>query len=247
MVKKVDKSHRQNVKQEVNVKVHVSDHHKKPRRRKAVKKHGGSGEGHSQGGYPQTHAFTPVYIQSGEAPHLQQQDNPLLAAIKGIHAQIDSIKNERIAPVATLGHRDYMEYFNGVNPLAKSLPPSKTPVRSDILTGENPLKIHHRQHTDHIPSPTPLTENKAKYVGHGYLNDGHGITAFEGHRPESQSRERSPSVEVLATPNRADFVHRHVNSQPRETSQRRPSEIPVPKKRIYFTKDDGRKGWRYET
>ena len=66
MVKKI--VNKQNVKQSVNVKVHIGDKYKKKRNKKRVRR-GGSGGGSSSS--PNLIPFTPVYIQSGNAPHLE--------------------------------------------------------------------------------------------------------------------------------------------------------------------------------
>ena len=67
MVKKI--VNKQNVKQSVNVKVHIGDKYKKKRNKKRVRR-GGSGGGGSSSS-PNLIPFTPVYIQSGNAPHLE--------------------------------------------------------------------------------------------------------------------------------------------------------------------------------
>jgi len=67
MVKKI--VNKQNVKQSVNVKVHIGDKYKKKRNKKRVRR-GGSGGGASSSS-PNLIPFTPVYIQSGNAPHLE--------------------------------------------------------------------------------------------------------------------------------------------------------------------------------
>ena len=67
MVKKI--VNKQNVKQSVNVKVHIGDEYKKKRNKKRVRR-GGSGGGGSSSS-PNLIPFTPVYIQSGNAPHLE--------------------------------------------------------------------------------------------------------------------------------------------------------------------------------
>ena len=191
MVKKtVDKSHRQNVKQEVHVKVHIGDH-KKHKRRKNIKRHAAPQQG-SNNIPPQTHAFTPVYIQSGEAPHLQPQANPLVEAIKGIHEHINSIK---VPSQETIGHRDYMEYF----------------------TGENPLVRHHSQHTEQTSVPidnysTPFSRNNLSlhHTQHG------------GRTTPPQRNIETPTS--LSDSVQSPFVVRNVNTPARNTSQRLPEE-----------------------
>ena len=109
MVRKtVDKS----IKQIVNVKVHVGEHKRKAVKRKKRVPKGRSGGGVGadfQNAYAQS--FNPVYIQSGEPPHLEKQ-NPLLDAISNLtnnikikheeesrsNSLLNSIKKERRSP-----------------------------------------------------------------------------------------------------------------------------------------------------
>ena len=68
MVKKISVKQKQNVKQNVNVRVHIGDKKKKRIYRKKQSGSGGvSTESHGASFIP----FTPVYIQSGNAPHLE--------------------------------------------------------------------------------------------------------------------------------------------------------------------------------
>ena len=72
MVKKI--VNKQNVKQSVNVKVHIGDKYKKKRNKKRIRRGGiggGGGGGSSTSSSPNLIPFTPVYIQSGNAPHLE--------------------------------------------------------------------------------------------------------------------------------------------------------------------------------
>ena len=233
MVKKtVDKSHRQNVKQEVHVKVHIGDH-KKHKRRRNVKRHAAPQQG-SNNIPPQTHAFTPVYIQSGEAPHLQPQANPLVEAIKGIH--------------------EHIAHFTGENPLVRhhSQHKEQTPVPIDNYStpfSRNNLSLHHTQHggrsqspdlhIDEIPPPATLTpiHRRPLYMGHGawenlnngtmeftgFNESGRRIVNFaENHRTPPHRNNETPSS--LSDSVHSPFVVRNVNTTARSTTPRLPEE-----------------------
>ena len=75
MVRKIiDKSHRQNVKQVVHVKVNIGDKKKVVRRKRKPRSSGSAGGVSSHSPYLQP--FNPVYIQSGNPPHLSGLPEP---------------------------------------------------------------------------------------------------------------------------------------------------------------------------
>ena len=75
MVRKIiDKSHRQNVKQVVHVKVNIGDKKKSNKRKRRPRTGGSSGGANSHSPYLQP--FNPIYIQSGNPPHLSGLPEP---------------------------------------------------------------------------------------------------------------------------------------------------------------------------
>ena len=75
------------IKQSVNVKVNVGDSKKKKNGRRRKKGGGGGGGGSSMPpNYQPIHAFTPVYIQSGNPP---PDPNPILKAVQDINSKVE--------------------------------------------------------------------------------------------------------------------------------------------------------------
>ena len=126
MVKKI--VNKQNVKQSVNVKVHIGDKYKKKRNKKRVRR-GGSGGGGSSSS-PNLIPFTPVYIQSGNAPHLE---------IPTIHTP--AIPAPVPAPVRELPINNTMDRY-GTIPVRKPLRVTN-PIQSnsDDETSLPPVKV----------------------------------------------------------------------------------------------------------
>ena len=96
MVRKaIDKSHKQNVKQEVNVRIHLHEDKKKKGKKGKAKRQAKPSKANHHSHNPYAQSYNPVYIQSGNAPHLEPPapSNPLLGQI---HDLIKNIKKEHI-------------------------------------------------------------------------------------------------------------------------------------------------------
>lgn len=91
--KKLDKSHRQNVKQEVHVKVHIGDKKKKAKRRAYRRR--GNGERASSNATPYIQPYQPVYIQSGNPSEYSL--NPLISSIQDL---ANNMKREYVSTPA---------------------------------------------------------------------------------------------------------------------------------------------------
>jgi hypothetical protein len=106
MVKKVSVKQKQNVRQSVNVRVHIGDK-KKKRNYRRKKNAGGSGSTEIQGS--SYIPFSPVYIQSGNAPHLEiptirtpaivEQPVPIVNRLEGASLQQNNIPRGETTPI----------------------------------------------------------------------------------------------------------------------------------------------------
>jgi len=169
MVRKI--TQKQSVKQNVNVKVHIGNDKMKRRRRAAPAK--------KEVINPYAQSYNPVYIQSGQAPHLVE-NNPLLKAIEDL--------GNKIKISYTEPHR--------VNSLISSV--RNTPQLSTIHSPDNISVLTEEAdsfpsilETENIPIRLPRrqTVRKHNYVGHGYWNM--GDEPEEEPSPEPQQSQAS--------------------------------------------------------
>jgi len=109
MVKKT-KIYKQKQNQKQVVSIHIGDKNGKrkvQRKRRATAKAEGSSNSSSN---PYYQPFTPVYIQSGQAPYIPE-NNPLLRAIEELNnkIQVKHVENPRVNPLANLPRRHEIE------------------------------------------------------------------------------------------------------------------------------------------
>ena len=169
MVKKVSVKQKQNVRQSVNVRVHIGDK-KKKRNYRRKKNSGGSGSTEIQGS--SYIPFSPVYIQSGNAPHLEiptirtpaivEQPVPIVNRLEGASLQQNNIprgETTPIVPVPKQTRRKKIEMdearamwledknantFSMTNPMLSP----RLPTRIRNLAKENPTPKLSKQFSD---------------------------------------------------------------------------------------------------
>lgn len=163
MVKKIKQ--KTSVKQNVNVRVHVGDTHRKKRRRRQKKSGGGGAEGYP---YPPIHAFTPVYIQSGNPP----ESNPLLSAIQDLNNNVMRIHQENISnPLVkqvenvdkghirdTYHRNDNDLNFGNLYPKDDDVSVTSNPSKDDAVIGSSVLE--NTPPRDVIPHNSPYEEKE---------------------------------------------------------------------------------------
>ena len=131
VIKAIDKSTKQSVKQSVNVKVHIGDI-KKKRKRQPRKK--GSGGGGQKSSYQQS--YTPVYIQSGtpQEPNSNVNSNALLEKLNTMATHHEELKNSLLSKVPV---------------------PVPVPVPSVPVHPVHTPSVHPSVHPVHTPSVHP--------------------------------------------------------------------------------------------
>jgi hypothetical protein len=114
-------------KQEVHVKVHIGDKHKKKRRKRVRRSGSGGGGGNgSASGY----AFTPVLLQSGDAPHISRE-NPLVNMVKELADRVTDLHKPNFAT-------PHVNESAHISPSARIVPdPLETPRNVETARGGN--------------------------------------------------------------------------------------------------------------
>jgi len=114
-------------KQEVHVKVHIGDKHKKKRRKRVRRSGSGGGGGNgSASGY----AFTPVLLQSGDAPHISRE-NPLVNMVKELADRVTDLHKPNFAT-------PHVNESAHISPSTRIVPdPLETPRNVETARGGN--------------------------------------------------------------------------------------------------------------
>ena len=178
---------KQVIKQSVNVKVHIGDKKKKGGRRR--KKGGGSSGGGNSLPQP-IHAFTPIYIQSGQPT---EADNPLHRAIKELHEKVDKKHaetpvNPLLKMVANEGKGNIAEHKQIQTP-AKKTPARRTSAFGDKIPSPS-------SHNHSVPPNTDehwdILRNiqRDRYQHFSYSNPMHKIIDYDS----DTTPNRSPPV-----------------------------------------------------
>ena len=116
-------------KQEVHVKVHIGDKHKK-KRRKRVRRSGSGGGGGGGNGSASGYAFTPVLLQSGDAPHISRE-NPLVNMVKELADRVTDLHKPNFAT-------PHVNESAHISPSARIVPdPLETPRNVETARGGN--------------------------------------------------------------------------------------------------------------
>lgn len=182
MVKNIKNSNKTSVKQNVNVKVNIEGHKKKNNKKKVNRKRKPTG-GVSTHNPSYLQPFNPVYIQSGNAPHLESPPpqttpinhftgtNPLTKPVTvtestqtSASSPMDGIVRqhyENMKRAETKRNAEQQEAFNqyNINPLHSSVNPLSTPPRAGGGAG-----LFHTPR-DIIPAPSAPNRPRLRIVG----------------------------------------------------------------------------------
>jgi hypothetical protein len=192
----IDKSHRQSVKQSVNVKVHIGDVKRKRKARKPRKKIVGSGVVSSQVNNPYAQPYTPIYIQSGypnpyEPPQppkiVVPETNPLLSAIHDIHADIKRHHHEVL----------HNSLIKSSSPVSSHDPPH---IHDDLIYTPHPLlkrmeKEHVEKEEEEIDHHVPLVGRR--FIPKRIVFSSDDLDLSESSAPVSKKKFKKPKKIVI--------------------------------------------------
>lgn len=212
MVKKISVKQKQSVKQQVNVRVHIHDKKKKRNYRRKKSVSSGVSETHGSSYIP----FTPVYIQSGNAPHLEVptirtpalvepvpavnrlgaeplQNNVIPRGVVNEVLPVENIvkrsrrKKEEMYEARAMGLEDG---FSQENPMLTS-PKLTTRIRN--LAKENPTPIstpRSRKHDSDSETDYERTVRPIKpSVNGGGVSSGGGVATKRTYKPRRSKEE----------------------------------------------------------
>jgi len=218
MVKKISVKQKQSVKQNVNVRVHIHDKKKKRNYRKKRSASTGVNETHSSSYIP----FTPIYIQSGNAPHLEVptirtpalvepvpavnrlgaeplQNNEIPRGVVNEILPVENIvkRTRRTKPEMTEARAMGLEdVFSQENPMLKS-PKLTTRIRN--LAKENPTPISTPKSRKHLSESD--SENDYEYASVRPIKpsiNGGGVSSGGGIATKRTYKQRRSKEEIEA-------------------------------------------------
>jgi len=191
MTRKISQSN----KQEVHVKVHVGDTHKKRkrRRRRGAGSGGGGASSNMPAGSASGYSFTPVLLQSGDAPHLQQP-NPLLSAVKEL---TDNIKATHTEPVRE--HPLYRSFGAGAGAGLRTSFDAASDSASESTRNNHLYSDGERQRSYSRPAAAESLSERA--VRAGSASETHQGLMIDSLFPSAERQFSSPRVVEPMPPN----------------------------------------------